>query len=192
MDCSLSGSSVHRIFQARELEWIAISFSRGSSRPRNRTWVSRIAGRRFTVGATREALAPLLYRICFLSWLTRVINKSWWRMKPLNFINKDLKSCSVPSNRSANLSVSFSSWRHQFWCPPSSNSGVPNLWDLRPDYLKWSWCNNNRNKVHNKCNVLESPQKHSFPQSLGKFSSWNWSLVPKRSGTAVSSSSWYT
>ena len=31
MDCSLSGSSVHGIFQARVLEWIAISFSRGSS-----------------------------------------------------------------------------------------------------------------------------------------------------------------
>ena len=34
MDCSLSGSSIHGIFQARVLEWIAISFSRGSSRPR--------------------------------------------------------------------------------------------------------------------------------------------------------------
>ena len=55
MDCSLSGSSVHGIFQARVLEWIAISFSRGSSRPRNRTQVSRIAGRRFTIWATREA-----------------------------------------------------------------------------------------------------------------------------------------
>ena len=33
-DCSLQGSSVHRIFQARLLEWVAISFSRGSSRPR--------------------------------------------------------------------------------------------------------------------------------------------------------------
>ena len=49
MDCSLSGSSIHGIFQANELEWIAISFSRGSSRPRNRTQVSCIAGRRFTV-----------------------------------------------------------------------------------------------------------------------------------------------
>ena len=47
MDCSLSGFSVHGIFQARVLEWIAISFSRGSSRPRNRTWVSHITGRRF-------------------------------------------------------------------------------------------------------------------------------------------------
>ena len=49
IDCSLSGSSVHGIFQARMLEWIAISFSRGSSRSRNRTRVSCIAGRCFTI-----------------------------------------------------------------------------------------------------------------------------------------------
>ena len=40
MDCSLPGSSVHGIFQARVLEWGAISFSRGSSRTRDRTQVS--------------------------------------------------------------------------------------------------------------------------------------------------------
>ena len=55
MDSSLPGSSVHGIFQARILEWAAISFSRGSSQPRDRTWVSCIADRRFTVWATREA-----------------------------------------------------------------------------------------------------------------------------------------
>ena len=37
MDCSLPGSSVHGIFQARVLEWVAVSFSRGSSQPRDRT-----------------------------------------------------------------------------------------------------------------------------------------------------------
>ena len=47
MDCSLPGSSVHGIFQARVLDWVGISFSRGSSQPRNRNWVSCIAGRRF-------------------------------------------------------------------------------------------------------------------------------------------------
>ena len=47
MDCSLPGSSVHGIFQARILEWVAISFSRESSRPRDQTWVSRFVGRRF-------------------------------------------------------------------------------------------------------------------------------------------------
>ena len=48
MVCSLPGSSLHRILQARVLEWIAISFSRGSSQPRNQTWVSYIADRFFT------------------------------------------------------------------------------------------------------------------------------------------------
>ena len=57
MACSLPGSSVHRIFQARVLEWVAISFSRGSSWPRDRSRISHIAGRRFTVWATREANA---------------------------------------------------------------------------------------------------------------------------------------
>ena len=47
-DCSSPGSSVHEIFQARILEWVAISFSRGSSQPRDQTWVSCIAGRFFT------------------------------------------------------------------------------------------------------------------------------------------------
>ena len=51
MDCRLPGSSVHGIFQARVLEWVAISFSRGSSWPRDRTQVSHIVGKHFTVWA---------------------------------------------------------------------------------------------------------------------------------------------
>ena len=51
MDYSLPGSSVHRIFQARILEWVAISFSRGSSWPRDQTQVSHIVGRCFTLWA---------------------------------------------------------------------------------------------------------------------------------------------
>ena len=60
MDCSLPGSSVHRIFQAIVLEWIAISFSSGSSWPRDRTWVSRIVDRRFTIWATSGVPFPTL------------------------------------------------------------------------------------------------------------------------------------
>ena len=55
MDCSLPGSSVHGIFQAVVLEWIAISFSSRSSRPRYRAQVSCIVDRRFTVW-TKAAL----------------------------------------------------------------------------------------------------------------------------------------
>ena len=49
MDCSLPGSSVCGILQARILEWVAISSSRGSSPPRDQTWVSCIVGRFFTI-----------------------------------------------------------------------------------------------------------------------------------------------
>ena len=49
MDCSPPGFSVLEIFQARMLEWVAISFCRGSSQTRDQTQVFRIAGRFFTV-----------------------------------------------------------------------------------------------------------------------------------------------
>ena len=54
MDCSLPGSSVNGIFHATVLEWVAISFSRGSCWPRDWTQVSCIVGRCFTIWATRE------------------------------------------------------------------------------------------------------------------------------------------
>ena len=49
MDCSPPGSSVHGILQTRLLEWAAIPFSRGSSRPRDETQVSCTAGRFFAI-----------------------------------------------------------------------------------------------------------------------------------------------
>ena len=54
VDCSLPGSSIHGIFQASILEWVAISSSRGSSWPWDRTWVSHVVGRWFTIWATRK------------------------------------------------------------------------------------------------------------------------------------------
>ena len=54
MDCNQAGSSAHGILQARILEWGAISFSGGSSQPRDRTQVSRIAGRFFTSEPPRK------------------------------------------------------------------------------------------------------------------------------------------
>ena len=50
MDCV-----VHGILQARILERVAVSFTRGSSQPRDQTQISHVAGRFFTSGATREA-----------------------------------------------------------------------------------------------------------------------------------------
>ena len=73
MDSSPPGSSVHGIFQTRILEWVAISFSRGSSQPRDQTWVSCIAGKLFTVWATRETLRV------FISQEER--NRKWGQRK---------------------------------------------------------------------------------------------------------------
>ena len=69
MDCSLPGSSIHGIFQPRVLEWGAISFYRGSSRPRDRTRVSHIVSRCFTIWANREILSGL-------EWEANVIEAS--------------------------------------------------------------------------------------------------------------------
>ena len=58
-DCSLPGSSVHGILQARILEWVAMLSSRGSSRPSDRT--PALAGRFFTTSATWEAPATHIH-----------------------------------------------------------------------------------------------------------------------------------
>ena len=62
MDCSSPGSSVHGIFKARILEWVTISFSRGSSRPRDRTCVSCVSctGRRFFTAVPKSGTSSLI------------------------------------------------------------------------------------------------------------------------------------
>ena len=67
MGCSSKYSSVHGISQAWILEWVAMSFSRGSSRTRDWAQVSRIVGRCFTIWATRE---PWITTNCG-KWLNR-------------------------------------------------------------------------------------------------------------------------
>ena len=61
-DCTLSGSSVHGILQARILEWVAISVSKGSIQPRDQIWVSCIAGRFFTLWAPREVVVGNIHQ----------------------------------------------------------------------------------------------------------------------------------
>ena len=68
MGCSPPGSSVHGITQARILEWVAMLTFRGSSQPRDQTWVSWIAGGFFTIWASRKACIITGYR---LSWYER-------------------------------------------------------------------------------------------------------------------------
>ena len=92
MDCSLSGSSVHGVLQARILEWVSISFSGGSSWPRDQTWVSYvscIAGRLFTTEplgkffSHRYILANVLkmLQISFLLSPVKFNGRGWVREK---------------------------------------------------------------------------------------------------------------
>ena len=59
MDCSPPGSLSMGILQARILEWVAISFSRGSCQPRDWSEVSCITGRLFTIRATRQSVCSV-------------------------------------------------------------------------------------------------------------------------------------
>ena len=101
MDCSPPGSSVHGIFQAKILEWIAISFSRGSSGPRDWTWVSCTAGRFFTIWATRESQGRKV-KVLFYQ----------------NYWNKSRTLCHIPSQKShlrgkkRKHVTSFGEWKH--------------------------------------------------------------------------------
>ena len=99
MDCSPQGFSVHGILQARILEWVVISFSRGSSWPRDGTqasWVSWIAGRFFTAEplgksllcwetkgedvVALDLLLPLSRLLFWTSWTGpwRGASDNWW------------------------------------------------------------------------------------------------------------------
>ena len=75
MDCSLPGSSVHEIYQERVLEWVAISFSRGSSQPRDQTQIFCNAG------------SLLLKTLIFFSELFRLYTYSFQIPISLNLSN---------------------------------------------------------------------------------------------------------
>ena len=118
MDCSPPGSSVHVIFQARVLQWVAISFSRRSSWCRNWTWVSHIACRCFTVWATREV-------------------PSWWHQIHMTSKKKKKTFCKMsaswnwtpPSPKPYRLTV-----------PTATLERLPGLSEVLPSGLQCSFC----------------------------------------------------
>ena len=115
MDCSLQGSPVQKIPQEWILEWVAISFTRGSSWARDQTLLSCIAGRFFTIWAIREA--P------YVLWWNINSNSGWW-----------LCDCKL----SKMLLVNISS-HSQFFPLPSPKSRMPQIranWD--PSYMSRS------------------------------------------------------
>ena len=75
MNCSPPGSFIHGILKARNLEWVAIPFSRGSSQPRDPTWVSGIAGRRLYCLSHQGRPYPPL-PCSYLTWLISSIQHS--------------------------------------------------------------------------------------------------------------------
>ena len=107
-NCSLPGSSIHEISQAKLLEWVAIYFSRRSSRPRDWTQVSCIVGRRFTIWATGKSIATCLFQASgFLLYFDKSIRSEVWHFQfpPPRFIvsrNHCCPSKRVPASDSQN------------------------------------------------------------------------------------------
>ena len=97
LDCSLPGSSVHGASQARVLEWVAISFSRGSSQPRERTHVSCIG---------RQILLPL-------SHLRSVVQNLTWDMQ--SWANGFLQPLSVLQRWGRSICSVYKSWSEPGW-----------------------------------------------------------------------------
>ena len=119
-DCSLPGSSVHGILQARILEWVAISFSRGSSRPRNRTRVTCIAGGFFADWAMREA-----HDMSRLTKFLRALRAPEWSspgaLHPLSpKASVSTTSCAMGHLASTRrlLKVNSSDWTQLSWASP--------------------------------------------------------------------------
>ena len=137
------GFSVHGIVQARILEWVTISFSRGSSRPRDRTPVSCIGVRRFNLWATREALSatakslqscptlcdpidgsppgspvPGILQARTLEWVCISFSSAWkWKVKVKSLSRVRLLATPWTAADQAPLPLGFS--RQEYW------SGVP-------------------------------------------------------------------
>ena len=81
-NCSLSGSSIHGILQARILEWNAIPLSRGSSWPRDRAKVSCIAGRFFAIWATGKTPVVAQAVKCLLTMRDTLVQSLGWEDLP--------------------------------------------------------------------------------------------------------------
>ena len=152
VSCSLPGSSVRGISQARILEWIAVSFSRGSSWPRDRTQVSCTAGRFFTIWATAASAksrqscptlcdpmnvsppgspVPGILQARTLEWVAISFSNAWkWKVKGKSLSRVRLLATPWTAAHQAPPSMGFS--RQEDWGgvplpSPSEPLGKPKL-----------------------------------------------------------------
>ena len=107
---SLAGSPVHGIFQARGLEWAAISFSRGSSPSGDRIQVSCTAGRHFTLCATREAWGWL--RLEYNANQVQEAGPSQWDCTPPHQRNLEMQMNLHLTWKNGKLSVKLFNYIH--------------------------------------------------------------------------------
>ena len=179
MDCRPPGSSVHGILQARILEWVAIPYSRGSSRPRDQTWISHIAGRFFTIWATREAHHLTYFLHIYFESMSVCV--CVWPLKFYSLHKFDL------SNSIINSAKSFQSC--PTLCNPidGSSPGSPIPGILQARTLEWvaiSFSNAGKWKVKVKSLsriwLLATPwtAAHQAPPSMGFSRREYWSGVP--------------
>ena len=122
MDCSLPGSSVHGIFQARILEWVAISSSRGSSQPRDRTLVSCIGRWFLYCWAIRKAQGGLVFALGNALENSLALSSSLWVLSgpwsPSQGAVQERCLNLWPGGASSNIHP----WRNQSMCQTLSTS----------------------------------------------------------------------
>ena len=139
MDCSLPGSYVHGIFQARILEWVAISFSRRSSWPRDWIQVSSIVSRRFTIWATREV--SWVWEVdhkegsAQKNWCFRTVALEKTLASPLDF--KEIQSVHPKGNQSWIFIGRTECFLNACW---SWSSNISVTWCEEPTHWKRPWC----------------------------------------------------
>ena len=168
-DCSLPDSSVHGIFQERILEWVALSFSRESSWPRDLTQVSCIAGGFLTDWATREALYSHLYNRVAKSVfprpdLTKVVSSkivqllSYVRLFVIPWTAANQASLSITNTQSLLKLMCTSQWSH----PIISSSVGPFSFYLQsfPASGSFQWVTSS----HQVAKVLELQLQHQSCQ----------------------------
>ena len=128
LDCSPPGSTAHAMFQARILEWVVISSSRGSSQLRDWTHVSCIADWFFTTEASEKPYWVCVYINFFCMWMTNCSSTIYWKEYLFSFV-KDyfLLVCTRTLCCSTDLFV-------------SSFANTTSLcWLLKLYRMSWSW-----------------------------------------------------